>query len=97
MDGPITIRLTGRRPVGNAVVGVLRAAMDEELGVPLAELHVARRGHASERLRVRTGQRILLDGATYAVAGIWPWNGRSPAGVVLRRVVGGAEFGDELG
>ena len=47
-DREIRIRLTARRPVDGVVVGVLRAAMDEELGAPVAELHLARPGRAPE-------------------------------------------------
>ncbi|WP_193103918.1 hypothetical protein [Brachybacterium sp. FME24] len=36
--GTMTIRLAGRRAIGDVVVGVLRAAMDEELGSRVAEL-----------------------------------------------------------
>lgn len=96
-DREIRIRLTARRPVDGVVVGVLRAAMDEELGAPVAELHLARPGRAAERLIVRAGQRISVAGASYAVDSIWPWNGRTPAGVVLRREGTGAAIGERLG
>lgn len=93
----IRIRLTARRPVGDCLVGVVRAAMDEELGVPLAELHVAQPDREAERLVVREGQHVMLGGAAHLVDSIWPWNRRTPAGVVLRPVPGGGAIGDGIG
>lgn len=93
----IAIRLAGRRDVAGTVIGILRAAMDEELGIPIAELQLARAGHDVQRLVVRTGEILGCGPSTLRVQEIHPYNGRTPAGVVLEILTDSAEVSAELG
>lgn len=95
--GSTAIRLAARRRVGATVVGVVRAAMDEGLGVPVAELHVAGPDRRGERVVVREGQNVMLGEAAYRVERIWPYSGRSPAGIELIRAAEGGRLSEELG
>ncbi|MBM7499421.1 hypothetical protein M3C58_12810 [Brachybacterium muris] len=94
---PVAIRLTARRPIGGIVVGVIRAAMDVQLGHRVAELHLASPGHAGRRIEVREGQLIEAFGHVLQVAAIHPYNGRDPAGVELVDVTGAGPTGAGLG
>lgn len=95
--GTTVIQLTARRRVGGTVVGVVRAAMDEGLGIPVAELHVTGPGREGQRLVVREGQNVLLGESAYRVVRIVPYSGRSPAGVTLSGVNEGGRRSEELG
>lgn len=92
----VPIRLAGRRAIGPVVVGVLRAARDEQLGLPEAELHLQQRGRPGRRVAVRAGQVIPVGSARFRVEEIHPFNGRDPAGVVLSEIEIGT-VSDRLG
>lgn len=96
-DDSTFLRLAGRRRVGGAVVGVVRAAMDERLGIPVAELHVARPGRSGERLVVRQGQNLMLGEAACRVERIRPYTGRGPAGIELTGATSGDRRSEALG
>lgn len=95
--GTMTIRLAGRRAIGDVVVGVLRAAMDEELGSRVAELHLARESHPGRRLEVREGQLVDVGDGALRVESIHPYTGQRPAGIVVSRVASGSAVSDDLG
>lgn len=98
-DGPasVAIRLSARRPIGDVVIGVIRAALDEQLGHRVAELHLSCPGRDGRRIEVREGQVIEACGRSLRVAAIHPYNGRDAAGVELADVAGADEVSNDLG
>lgn len=95
--GSTFLHLAARRRLGDVIVGVVRAAMDEQLGIPVAELHVARPRHSSERVEVREGQNLVLGGADWRVSRIRPFSGYGLAGVELTRAGAAALRSEALG
>lgn len=79
------------------IVGVVRAAMDEQLGIPVAELQVAQPGHRNERVEVREGQNLVLGAADWRVSRICSYSGDGLAGVELTRAGAAALHSVALG
>lgn len=96
-DRSFRILLTGRSRIGDVVVGVVCAAMDERIGGRVAELHLARPGHPGRRVEVREGQMIGVGALRLRVVAIRPYTGRGAAAVALAEVADGAAVSRDLG